>query len=132
MAKRDISLADLMRNVPIDIDANVLQDDRVLIRNIIATLCTLRPSKMFHTVCVERISVGYNVVASISDGDDFDFTSGDMEVLNTVSPLRVVGSTVTRRNNSLTLRVKVVGADQPVNLTETVVTSIRKRQRLMR
>ena len=132
MAKRDVSLSDLMRNVPMDIDANVLHDDRVLIRNLIATMCTLRPSKMFCTVNVERIPSGYNVVASIADGDDFDFTSGDMDILNTVSPLRVIGSTVTRRNNSLALRVKVVGADQPVNLTETVVTHIRKRQtRLM-
>jgi len=131
MAKRDLSLADLMRNVPMDIDVNVLQDDRVLIRNLIATMCTLRPAKMFCGVTVERIPVGYNVVASIADGDDFDFTSSDMEILNTVSPLRVIGSTVTRRNNNLTLRVKVVGADQPVNLTETVVTHIRKRQRLM-
>ena len=131
MAKRDISLADLMRNVPMDIDVNVLQDDRVLIRNLIATMCTLRPAKMFCTVIVERIPVGYNVVASIADGDDFDFTSTDMEILSTVSPLRVIGSTVTRRNNNLTLRVKVVGADQPVNLTETVVTHVRKRQRLM-
>lgn len=131
MAKRDLSLSDLMRNVPMDIDVNVLPDDRVHIRNLIATMCTLRPSKMFCTISVERIPLGYNVVASISDGDDFDFTSSDMEMLNTVSPLRVIGSMVARRNNSLTLRVKVVGADQPVNLTETVVTHIRKRQRLM-
>jgi hypothetical protein len=128
---KQISLADLMRHVPMDIDVNVLQEDRVLVRNLIATMCTLRPAKMFCSVSVERIPAGYNVVASIADGEDFDFTSSDMEMLNTVSPLRVIGSTVTRRNNSLQLRVKVIAADQPVNLTETIVTHIRKRQRLL-
>jgi hypothetical protein len=131
MAKRDLTFADLMRHVPMDVDVNVLPEDRVLIRNVIATMCTLRPAKMFYTVNVERIPIGYNVVASISDGDDFDFSSSDMELIGTVSPLRVIGTTVTRRNNSLQLRVKVVAADQPVNLTETVVTHIRKRQRLL-
>jgi hypothetical protein len=131
MAKRDLTLADLMRHVPMDVDVGVLPEDRVLIRNVIATMCTLRPSKMFCTVNVERIATGYNVVASIADGEDFDFSSNDMDIIGSVSHLRVIGTTVTRRHNSLQLRVKVVAADQPVNLTETVVTHIRKRQRLL-
>ena len=127
MSKRELTLTDLMRNVPMDIDVNVLQEDRVLIRSVIATMCTLRPAKMFCTVNVERIPNGYNVVASIADGEDCDFTSSDMEIIRTVSPMRIIRTTVTRRNNSMQLRVKVT--DQPVNFTETVVASIRKRQR---
>jgi ribosomal protein L30/L7E len=128
-SRREVLLSDLMKEIPMDIDSSVLSDDRVLIRNVIACLCTLRLQRMFHTVTIERVKNGYHVVAKVVDGDDFDFNTVDLEVLSSVSPLRVTNTSIERRRGGLQLRVRVLASDQPVNITETSISHIRKRQR---
>ena len=113
-----------------DIDANVHQEDRVIVRNAIAALLTLRHQRMFVAMNVERVSGGYNLLATISDGEDFDFNTTDMEILTSVSPLRITSASFERRKGSIQLRVRIISSDQPVNVTETMVTHIRKRQRM--
>jgi hypothetical protein len=113
-----------------DIDASVQPDDRVLVRNVIACLCTLRQQKLFHTMNVERVKNGYHVIAMVSDTEDFDFNTTDLDVLNSVSPLRVTSSSFERRRGVTQIRVRILAADQPINITETSVSHIRKRQRL--
>jgi hypothetical protein len=123
-------LGELMRDVPMNIDSSVLPEDRTLVRNVIACICTLKQQKMVHTMDVERVKNGYHVLARIADGDDFDFDTTDLEILNSVSPLRITTSSVERRAGKLVLRIRILDATQPVNITETSVTHIRKRQRL--
>jgi hypothetical protein len=123
-------LGELMRDVPMNIDSSVLPEDRTLVRNVIACICTLKQQKMVHTMDVERVKNGYHVLARIADGDDFDFDTTDLEILNSVSPLRITTSSVERRAGKLFLRIRILDATQPVNITETSVTHIRKRQRL--
>ena len=127
---REVSLSDLMKEIPMDIDASVQPDDRVLVRNVIACLCTLRQQKLFHTMNVERVKNGYHVIARVSDTEDFDFNTEDLDVLNSVSPLRVTTSSFERRRGVTQIRVRILAADQPINITETSVSHIRKRQRL--
>jgi hypothetical protein len=127
---REVSLSDLMKEIPMDIDASVQPDDRVLVRNVIACLCTLRQQKLFHTMNVERVKNGYHVIARVSDTEDFDFNTTDLDVLNSVSPLRVTSSSFERRRGVTQIRVRILAADQPINITETSVSHIRKRQRL--
>jgi hypothetical protein len=127
---RNVLLSNLIKEIPLDIDANVLPMDRTIIRNVLAVLCTLRQYRMFHTVRVERQPTGYHLVAQISDGEDFDFNTVDLESLSMVSPLRVTSSSIERRGNSIQLRVRILAGDQPVNITETFVSHVMKRQRL--
>ena len=115
-----------------DIDASVLPDDRVLVRNVMACLCTLRQQRMFHSMSVDRVTGGYNVFAKISDGEDFDFNTTDLEILNTVSPLRITSTAIERRRGSMQMRIRVLAADQPVNITDVMISHVRKRQRLSR
>ena len=122
----------LINNIPIDIDQNVLPEDRVVVRNAIAALLTLRHQRMFVAMNVERVSGGYNLLAAVSDGEDFDFNTTDMEILTSVSPLRIPSAAIERRKGSIQLRVRIISSDQPVNITETLITHVRKRQRLSR
>lgn len=131
-SRRDVLLADLIKDIPMDIDASVLPDDRVLVRNVMACLCTLRQQRMFHTMSVDRVAGGYNLFAKISDGDDFDFNTADLEQLNSISALRITSSAIERRRGSMQLRIRILSADQPVNITELVISHVRKRQRLSR
>lgn len=130
MGAREVQLSDLMKEIPMDIDANVQPEDRVLVRNVIACLCTLRQQKLFQKIDVERVKNGYHVIAKVSDAEDFDFNTTDLEILNSVSPLRVTASSFERRRGVTQLRVRILSSDQPVNITETSVSHIRKRQRL--
>ena len=122
----------LINNIPMDIDTNVLPEDRVVVRNAIAALLTLRHQRMFHNMSVERVSGGYNLLAAVSDGEDFDFNTTDLEILTSVSPLRITSSSIERRKGSIQLRVRIISSDQPVNITDTLITHVRKRQRLSR
>lgn len=130
MAGRSLLITDLMKDIPMDVDTNVLPDDRVLVRNAIACLCTLRHRSMFHTMNVERVTGGYNLVAKLADGEDFDFNTTDLEILTSVSPLRITSAAFERRQGSIQLRIRIISADQPVNVTDTMITHVRKRQRM--
>jgi hypothetical protein len=81
-------------------------------------------------MAVDRVKNGYHVVAKVSDTEDFDFNTVDLEVLNSVSPLRVTTSSFERRRGVTQLRVRILSSDQPLNIPETSVSHIRKRQRL--
>ena len=130
MSNREVLLSDLMQSVPMDIDKSVLPDDRVLVRNVIACLCTLRQQKIFHIMAVGRVPHGYHVIAKVSDSEDYEFSTSDLEVLGSVSPLRVTGSAFERRAGKTQIRVRILAADQPVNVTQTSVTHIRQRRRI--
>jgi hypothetical protein len=130
--RREVLLSDLLKEIPMDIDASVLPDDRVLVRNVMACLCTLRQQRMFHTMSVDRVAGGYNLFAKISDGEDFDFNTTDLEILNSVSPLRITSSAIERRRGCMQLRIRILAADQPVNITDVMISHVRKRQRLSR
>ncbi|KAJ1465892.1 hypothetical protein T484DRAFT_1757096 [Baffinella frigidus] len=130
--RREVLLSDLLKDIPMDIDASVLPDDRVLVRNVMACLCTLRQQRMFHTMSVDRVAGGYNLFAKISDGEDFDFNTTDLEILNSVSPLRITSSAIERRRGCMQMRVRILAADQPVNITDVMISHVRKRQRLSR
>jgi hypothetical protein len=129
-SRRELMLSDLLRDMPMNIDSSVLPEDRTLVRNVVACLCTLRQQKMIHTVDVERVKNGYHVIARIADGDDFDLDTGDLELINSVSPLRVTSSSVERRAGKLQFRIRILDAGQPVNITETSVSHIRRRRRI--
>ena len=130
--RKEVLLADMLKEIPMDIDASVLPDDRVLVRNVMACLCTLRQQRMFHSMSVDRVTGGYNVFAKISVGEDFDFNTTDLEILNTVSPLRITSTAIERRRGSMQMRIRVLAADQPVNITDVMISHVRKRQRLSR
>lgn len=129
-SRRELMLGELMRDTPMNIDSTVLPEDRTLVRNVIACICTLKQQKMVHTIDVERVKNGYHVLARIADGDDFDLDTTDLEILNSVSPLRITASSIERRAGKLHFRIRILDATQPVNITETSVSHIRKRQRL--
>jgi hypothetical protein len=129
-SRRELLLGDLIKGMPMCIDSIVLPDDRPLVRNVIACICTLKQHRIIHTIEVERVKNGYHLLAKIADGEDFDFDTVDLEVINSVSPLRITGSSIERRGGKLQLRIRMLDATQPVNITETSVTHIRQRKRL--
>ena len=132
MEQRIVNVSDFVKNSAFTTESNVLPDDRVLVRNVVATLVTLHPQSMYQSIDVQRVKGGYNVVATAVEASDFDIIGSDLHALESVSPMRVQGCFIERRNNQLRLRVKILSADQPVNVTETMVTHIRKRRRIIR
>jgi hypothetical protein len=132
MNQRIVNVSDFVRNPAFNTDSNVLPDDRVLVRNVVAALVTLHPQSMYQSIDVQRVKGGYNVIAAVVDHSDFDIVGQDLHTLESVSPMRVQGCFIERRNNQLRLRVKILSADEPVNVTETLVTHVRKRRRILR
>lgn len=131
MARREINVMDHVRGMASNFDANVATEDRVLVRNIIAALCALHSQSLYASIVIEKVARGYDVVARVTDGLDFDFMGHDLHTIESVSPLRVLGCIIERRGAALSVRVRLLGADQPVNVTETMVTCIKKRRRLL-
>lgn len=131
-SRREFMINDLIKDMPLSLDSSVLPEDRTLVRNVIACICTLKHQRMIHTMEVERCKSGYVVLAKISDGDDFEFDTVDLEMINAISPLRITTSSLERRGGKLQLKIRILDGSQPVNITETSVSHIRKRCRLAR
>ena len=96
----------------------------------IASLSALKQQKLFHTIHVERVPHGYHVIAVVSDKEDYELSTSDLEVLGSVSPLRITSSAFERRSGKTQVRVRVLAADEPVNLTYTSISHIRQRRRI--
>jgi hypothetical protein len=131
MARREMNIMDQVLNLAGNFDANVLAEDRVLVRNVMAALCAVHMRSVFASITIQKIARGYDICARVTDGVDFDFVGQDMHTIESVSPLRVLGCSIERRGSALTVRVRVLGCDQPVQLTESIVTCVKKRRRLL-
>ena len=109
---------------------NVHPEDRVIVRNVVAALETLKPEKILLSWTVDGPHQGvYTVNAYINDAVDCDFSRAELDTIHDVNPLRVVSASVAREAGRLKLKVRISDRNEPLVLTETQVLSVRKRAR---
>lgn len=131
MSSNEVNLADRFPALAQNFDISVNSEDRMLVRNIVATLITIHPRNIFHALEIHRFAKGYHIIAKLVDTCDFAISQADLHTVESVSPSRINGCFFERKSNVLQIRINVLNADQPVCLSNTFVTHIQKRRRFM-
>jgi hypothetical protein len=106
----------------------VHQEDRVIIKNVVAAIEAMKKGKLFTSWTYDVGSGCYIVTAHITEAD-CEFSSRELEMLHDVNPLRVMCVSIQRMAGKNSLRVKVSDRDQPLMLTDTQVVHVRKKSR---
>jgi hypothetical protein len=109
----------------------VHEEDRPIVRNIIAALEVMKSEKLFTAWTCHVAPGGYLVTVFIEEGAECEFSARELETVHDVNPLRVLSVSVQRAANRLSLRVRVSDRNAPLLLTETQVLRVRKRSRWM-
>ena len=114
---------------------NVHPEDRIIVRNVVAAIESLKPEKILLSWTVDThtlpssSSTSYIVNAYINDTDDCEFSRAELDTIHDVNPLRVISASVARSAGKLRLKVRVSDRNEPLMLTETQILSVRKRSR---
>ena len=109
---------------------NVHPEDRIIIRNVVAAIESLKVEKILLSWTVDSPQNGvYTVNAYISDSSDCEFSRAELELIHDINPLRVLSASVARIAGKLRLKVRVSDRNEPLMLTETQIVTMRKRAR---
>ena len=106
---------------------SVHQEDRPIVRNVVAAIEALKPEKILMSWTVELQGGCYVVNALVSDAVDCEFSKGELDTIHDISPLRVVSASVARIGGKMRIRVRVSHRDEPIMMTETQILTVRKR-----
>lgn len=111
----------------------VFEEDMNLINNCVHVLEKIKPDKVFTTwSCVKSNPPGFYIITSYLNEKDFEFSARELEVIHEVNPVRVIAVTLSRQAGVCSVQIKVSDKNQPIVLTETQITTIRKRARWAR
>jgi hypothetical protein len=120
----------------IDIDrllVNVHDDDKVIVRNVVATMQVLREYPLISNVEVVKNKKGFDVIGTLATNLDSELiiTSTDFEIIQSVSPVRISTVMVQVSGKALELVVRVFAHDFPVTFSTVQVTHLSKRTRFV-
>ena len=108
----------------------VHEEDRIIVRNVVAALQTVKAEKVLSSWTVGTPTEGcYLVTAYLIDGVDCDFSVRELEIVHDVSPLRVKSVCVGKHGSRIVIKVQIMDRNQPLMMTETQVLQVRKRTR---
>lgn len=100
-----------------DLD-EVAESDRPLVSNVIyAMLACKHPESLFTSWSVNCTNTHY-IVSAMLPSSDFDISLVDLELINSLSPLRISGISIVSVNNKCKLVVQVLNGNQRVQLNE--------------
>eukprot|EP00961_Rhodomonas_salina_P204158 2755036-Rhodomonas_salina.3 len=107
----------------------VSEEDRPLVQNTIyAVLACKHPERLctsWNVVCAKT----HYIVNTILPAGDFDISLSDLELINSLSPLRITNIAVVSESGKCKLVVKILNSRQRVQLSE-VLTIIRRAHTL--
>jgi hypothetical protein len=106
----------------------VLEEDRPIVRNIIAVLESLHKPSLF-TSWTCHVGRGHYLITAFFASGDWSVSSRELDVLYDVNPLRVLSVVLGHQAQKLALRIKLSDRDAPIMISETQLVSIRKRSR---
>lgn len=112
----------------------VFEEDQTIVNNCIHVLEKIKPDKVFSTwTCTKSNPSGFYIVTAYMNSDrDYEFTLRELDAVQEVNPVRVVSVSVCRQASVNSVQIKISDKNQPIILTETQVTCIRKRARWAR
>ncbi len=106
----------------------VLEEDRPVVRNVIAALEAVKRTKLFTSWnCV--VGQGHYLVTAYMAEGDWELGSRELDTVHEVNPLRVVSVSVATHGQRACVKVRVSDRNQPLMLTETQLVHVRKRSR---
>lgn len=106
------------------------EEDLHLIQNCVHVLERIKPDKIFSTwSCTKSNPPGFYIITSHISDRDFEFSVRELETVHEVNPLRVIAVLVCRHGGTNCVQIKISDKNQPIVLTETQITHIRKRAR---
>lgn len=108
---------------------NVHAEDKIVVRNVIAAIETVKAEKILLGWTVEAAKGAYVVSAYVRDDVDCEFSRAELETIHDVNPLRVLAASVKRVAGKMQISVKISDRNEPLMLTETQVLMVRKRSR---
>ena len=106
----------------------VSENDKPLVQNILyAIMACKHPEKIFTSWTVTCTATTYIITANLPD-ENFDIHLGDLELIQTVSPLKIASISLANTNGKNKLVVKVLNEKQRVQITEMEIAVTRKRK----
>lgn len=106
----------------------VLEEDRPIVRNVIAALEAVKRNKLF-TSWTCTVGQGYYLVTAYMAEGDWELGARELDTVYEVNPCRVVSVSVANQAQRAAVKVKVSDRNQPLMLTETQLVHVRKRSR---
>lgn len=107
----------------------VHDEDKIIVKNIVAVIEKLKTEKIFTSWNVEAVSGIYLLSAYINETDDFEISNAELQSIQDVNPLRIISAAVGRSGGKSKLRIRVSDRNEPIILTETQLFTVRKRSR---
>jgi len=109
----------------------VHKEDKIIVSNVIQTMQVLRNYEFLTNFEVIKNKKGYDVVGTLANSlsNDLIITSGDLEVLQSVSPARIATTMIQISNDALELVVRVLDHDCPLTYSTVQVSHIHKKTR---
>jgi len=130
---------------------DVHKEDRVLVRNVMATIETLRPYKFIHQYSLRNTKKGYDVIGQLSvsekgaenggssnqngsaatNTNDVIISVQDLDLIMNVNPTRIATCVVQipTGNAPPQLVVRLLRADQAIVFNDVQITHIKKKTR---
>jgi len=121
-----------MASDPIIMDPPILDDvtenDKPLVQNILYAIYACKhPDKIFTSWTVTCTPTTYVITANMPD-ENFDMSMSDLQLIHSVSPLRISSVSIVNANAKNKLTVKVLNEKQRVQITEDEIVVTRKRK----
>lgn len=107
----------------------VHEEDRPIVKNVAAAIEALKVDRIFTSWTVVIGNGGYVLNAYIADSADCELSSRELDIIHSVSPLRVISAAMARQSGKLMLRVRITDRNEPIMLTEVTISHVRKRSR---
>ena len=109
---------------------DVFEEDVNILKNCVHVLEKIKPDKMFSSWSYTKSNPpGFYIITSYFGDKDFEFSVRELDTIHEVNPLRVIAVVVCRHGGVNSVQIKISDKNQPIVLTETQITHIRKRAR---
>ena len=108
----------------------VSDDDKPLVQNVIYAILACKHPEQLCTSWSVACTATHYVVTGVLPTSDFDINLVDLELINSVNPLRITSISIVNANDKNKLVVKVLNKSQRIQLTEGELIITQKRQRL--
>lgn len=106
----------------------VHEEDRPIVRNVIAALEHVKKAKLF-TSWTCTVGRGHYLITAFLTEADWEIGTRELDTLYEVNPLRVLAVSIHNHGQRTSIRVRISDRNEPLMMTETQLVHIRKRSR---
>lgn len=108
----------------------ISDDDKPIVQNVIYSILACKHPEQLCTSWSVACTPTHYVVTGILPDTDYDISLVDLELINSINPLRITSISVVNANEKNKLVVKVLNKNQRLQLTEGELIITQKRRRV--